>query len=133
MVNKTLTCFMSSWLAYSMVFVGVVHAETQAEQQARLSAKVRREVARFRAGKNTRLTIVLRDHTKLTGSITEASEESFVINDSNMGTAKTIAYRDVAKVRGTGLSKRAKIALWVGVGIGGLVLVLVVAPLLDNS
>lgn len=133
MVNKTLTCFMSSWLAYSMVFVGVVRAETQAEQQVRLSAKMKREVERLRAGKDIRFTVVLQDHTKLTGSITEASQESFVITDSNVGTAKTIAYRDVAKVRGTGLSKGAKIALWAGVGIGSFLLVLGVAQLLDNS
>ena len=133
MVKKTLACFMSSWLACSMALVEVVRAETQTEQQSRLGAKVRHEIARLRARKNTRLTVVLQDHTKLTGSLTEASEESFVLTDSNIGTTKTISYRDVAKVRGTGLSKGARIALWAGVGIGSVVLVLIVAPLLDNS
>jgi hypothetical protein len=101
-----------------------VMAHAQAGQGERRVEKIKADVAK-RVGKKNRVTVKLQDGSKLKGRITQAGEDSFTLTDSKTGQTSTLAYRDVTKVEGHGLSLGAKIAL--GVGIAVVVFVIVVA------
>jgi hypothetical protein len=54
------------------------------------------------------------------GYISQIDADSFQVNDKENGKVSTVAYenvyRVVSRVRGGGLSRGAKIAIWAGVG-----------------
>ena len=80
-------------------------------------------MAKFGLGDKARVTVKLRDKSKLQGYISQKGEESFSITDSKSGHASIVAYRDVTDLKGKGLSKGATIAIWTGVGVGVAILV----------
>ena len=87
--------------------------------------KVKAEVAK-RAEKKGRVTVELRDGSKLKGNLGQVGEDGFTVTDSKSGQARTLTYTEVASVKGAGgLSRLAKIGI--GLGIAGAVAVAVVA------
>ena len=107
-----------------------VLASAQAGQGEQRVEKIKANVAK-RVGKKNRVTVKLQDGSKLKGRITQAGEDSFTLTDSKTGQPSTLAYRDVTKVEGQGLSLAAKIAL--GVGIAVVVFVTIVAVGLSSG
>lgn len=95
-----------------------VFAVRQGEQEARQAAKVKASVAKRGVGEKARIKVKLRDRTEVKGYVSQAGDDSFIIKDAKTGGATTIAYRDVAEVKGKGLSKGAKIAIYIGTGVG---------------
>ncbi len=61
------------------------------------------------------------DGTKVKGDIGQAGEDSFTVIDSKTKQSTTIAYRDVAQVKGGGLTKGNKIALGIVIGAAAVV------------
>jgi hypothetical protein len=51
------------------------------------------------------------------GFISQAGEDSFTLTDSKTKQTSTLAYSDVARVKGTGLSTTSKVLIGVGVGV----------------
>jgi hypothetical protein len=88
--------------------------------------KVKASVAR-RAGKKKRVTVKLQDGSKLKGNVSEAGEDSFTLTDNKTGQSRTLAYSEVSQVKGTGLSRRAKIGIGVGIGAAALAIAAAVA------
>jgi len=99
------------------LFIMPIFAAPQNDEEARHVAKIRADVARRGVGDKATVRIKLRNKTELKGYISHAEEDSFTITDAKSKRTTTIAYRDVAEVRGKGLSKGAKIAIAVGVGL----------------
>lgn len=99
------------------------YAKSRVEKEAERAAKVKAGIAKLGLGKDTRIFLVLRDKTKLSGYISEVREDSFVVADLNTGAATTVTYPNVTQVRGNNLSTGAKIAIWAGV-IAAIVIVL---------
>lgn len=101
--------------------VSLVVAETQAEKDAQRIAKVKSDIARRSVGERERVTIKLRNGSKLKGHIYQAGENDFTIRESESGTTTTVAYSDVAEVKGKGLSTERKIliglGIWLGIGV----------------
>jgi hypothetical protein len=123
MLKKLLSLALVVLLLHAVNAMPVL-AFAQVGQGERRVEKVKADVAR-RVGKKSRVTVKLQDGSKLKGRITQAGEDSFTLTDSKTGQTSTLAYRDVTKVEGQGISLAAKIAI--GVGIAVVLFVVVVA------
>jgi hypothetical protein len=72
-------------------------------------------------GVGARVKVKLANGTEVRGVISKAEDASFGVIENKTGQAFTIAYSDVGKIQGPGLSKGAKIAIVLGsilVGVG---------------
>jgi hypothetical protein len=83
------------------------------EQQA---SKARAEVHKRGSGEQSQVKVSLRNKSEVKGYISHIDSDSFQVTDKKNGRVTTVAYADVDKVRGPGLSKGAKIGIGVGVG-----------------
>ena len=92
-----------------------------AGQGGTVDDKVKASVAKRGTGPKAKVTVKLKDKTKLKGYISSASSDSFSLSDSETGQVRTLAYSDVAEVKKQGgLSLAAKIGIGVGAGVGAL-------------
>ena len=90
--------------------------------------KVKAAVARRGTGPKAKVTVKLKDNTRLKGFITQSGNDFFTLSDSNSGQQRTLAYADVAEVKKPGgLSWPAKIGIGVGIGVGVLALTYAIA------
>ena len=120
MFRKCLLLLLAVFLLY--VVVDPVFADSQRDEP-RL-AKVKAQVAKRGVGEKARIKLELRDKKEVKGYVSQAGEDDFVVADAKTGAKSTIAYRDVAQIKGKGLPLAAKIGI--GVGIGVVVLAIVV-------
>jgi len=88
-------------------------------------SKVRSEVAARGEGKN--VSVKLKDGSKLEGRISNILERSFDLTGKTKGQLSTIAYSDVEKVSGTGMSGGTKAVIILGVAAGVAAVVVGVA------
>ena len=77
------------------------------------------------------MEVKLRDKTRLKGYISEVSENGFVVTDAKTGAANSVAYANVAQVKGNNMSTGAKIGIGIGIGVG--LTILVVLLIIANS
>jgi len=124
MLKKLLSLILVALLLHAVNATPVM-ASVQAGQGERRVEKVKADVAK-RVGKKNRVTVKLQDGSKLKGRITQAGEDSFTLTDSKTGQTSTLAYRDVTKVEGQGLSLAAKIALGVGIAVVAFVVIVAI-------
>jgi hypothetical protein len=104
----------------------LIHDVARAQSDA-ASDKVKAEVAKRGTGPKAKVTVKLKDKTKLKGYISNASGDSFTLSDSKTGQVRTLAYSDVAEVKKQGgLSLAAKIGIGVGIGVGVIALVVAI-------
>jgi primosomal replication protein N len=109
-------------------FVGlpvVVAAKTQAESEAQLLEQVKVKVARLGVGEKARVTVRLKDGTKLKGYIAQVKDSEFVVRDRKTDAPSVVLYRDVARVDSNrGHSTARNIALGTAIGVGSVLTVL---------
>ena len=99
----------------------------RANQSNAATDKVKASVAKRGTGPHAKVTVKLRDKTKLKGFISNAGGDSFALSDSKTGQVRTLAYSDVAEVKKQGgLSLPAKIGIGIGAGVGALGLLYVI-------
>jgi hypothetical protein len=100
---------------------------------AQRAEKVRMKVQQRGTGEKARVNVKLVDKSVVQGYISQIDAASFQVTD-NKGNATTIAYDKVEKIGGWGLSKGAKIGIWIGVGAAAAAIVLaVLAAKLNHS
>ncbi len=131
MLKKVLSLVVVVAVFHAGFCMQTASARSKAEKQARFAEKVKAGVERLGVGEETYVTVKLRDKTKLTGYISEAREESFVVTNLKTSEATTVAYADVKKVKGHNLSTGAKVAI--GVGIALAVMLIIAAVLLSST
>lgn len=85
--------------------------------------RVKTKVTRLGTGKQARVSVKLKDHTKLKGYVGEIGEERFTVIDSDRGTVTAVQYSQVQEIKNTNHS--AAIALATGAAILGGVMLLV--------
>jgi hypothetical protein len=100
----------------------VASAPPLTAESARAAVEARGE------GKGIRVQEV--DGTSVRGTIQWIGEESFMVQDGSKPPVE-VPFSKVTKVQGPGLSKGAKIGIWVGVGV--VVVVLVAAVVIAGS
>ena len=112
----------------------LIHDVARANQSDQAIDKVKAAVAKRGTGPGAKVTVKLKDKTKLKGYISNASADSFTLSDSKSGQVRTLAYSDVAEVKKQGgLSLAAKIGIGVGAGVGALALLYVIGCAGDNG
>jgi hypothetical protein len=106
-------------------------AASNPEKEARFAGKVKAGIEKLGTGRDTRVEVKLRDKTRLKGYISEVSENGFVVTDAKTGAANSVAYANVAQVKGNNMSTGAKIGIGIGIGVG--LTILVVLLIIANS
>jgi hypothetical protein len=111
-------------LLIQTICVQSVSAASKEEKQAQRTEKVRTGILKLGVGTDARVAIKLRDDVKLAGYVAEAKDDSFVVTDLKTRAATSVAYADVAQVKGHNLGTGAKVAIGIGIGVGVTILVL---------
>jgi hypothetical protein len=122
---------LSSLLCWLMVVIVPVTArpqsqQTQASQEEKRfsdegSSKIRTQVQERGTGENAKVKVTLQDKSIVKGYISQVDAESFRVTDKKSGQVTTIAYKNVAKVKKSGMSTGAKVGIGVGVAAAALV------------
>jgi len=123
MLKKILTVGVAGLLMHA-VCVQPISAASKEEKQAQRTEKVRAGIIKLGVGTDARVAIKLRDDVKLAGYISEAKDDSFVVTDLKTRAATSVAYGDVAQVKGHNIGTGAKVAIGIGIGVGLTILVL---------
>ena len=95
----------------------VVFAQTQDVEDAKLAAKIKTKVAKYGTGEKSKVSVGLRNQTKVKGYISAIDDDSFSVTDKKTGQTTKIAYVQVKKVNRPGLSTSAKIGIAVGIAV----------------
>ncbi|HJQ35051.1 MAG TPA: hypothetical protein VJ866_23070 [Pyrinomonadaceae bacterium] len=98
-------------------------AGNDAEKEARRVEKVRAQIAKLGTGKDARVSVELKDKTKVKGYLSEAGADSFTVTDRD-GKATTIPYQQVSKAQGNNFSTGAKIAVGAFIGAAAVLLII---------
>ncbi|HEV2830018.1 MAG TPA: hypothetical protein VGW76_20625 [Pyrinomonadaceae bacterium] len=99
-------------LALALTLIVVPLAQmAQAQPQTDDTARIKAEVTKRLAHKKNHVNIELRNGSKLKGRIEQADDNKFTIREDKTGDRIELVYNDVAKVKGQGLGKGAKIAI----------------------
>jgi hypothetical protein len=99
----------------------------QAAGDAGLTEQVKVKVARLGVGDKARVTVWLKDGTKLKGYISQAKDEEFIVRDRKTDTPSVVLYRDVARVDSNrGHSTARNIAIGTTIGVGSVLTVLAI-------
>ncbi len=84
-------------------------------------------------GGNKRIKVEMLNGTELKGYISKTGEDFFELTESKTNQSSSIFYRDVAKVKGNGLSKTAIITVAVAGAVAAVVLYVVLAPICNEG
>ena len=122
MISLLVTSFLSE----------VASAATKVEKEAKHVEKIRQKVRKVGTDEYARITVGLKDQSnELKGYVSEISEDAFVVMNSKTKVATTVAYRDVAYIRGKGLPTIAIVGITAGAVLGVLLIIAVAAGLGD--
>ena len=119
---KKVIAMILAGLLMAALNVQPIAAASKAEKEVRFTGKVKQGIEKLGSGRDARVEVKLRDKTRVKGYVSEISDDGFVVTDFKTGAASTIAYADVAQVKGNNLSTGAKIAIGVSVAVGLIVL-----------
>jgi len=123
MFKRNLSLMLIGSLIFSLAVAPSVLAHPKKEKEAAFAAKVKAGIAKLGAGQDARISVKLRNKTKLNGYVSHIGEDAFVIADAKTGVTTEVAYPDVAQVKGNNLSTGATIAIAVGIAVGVVFLI----------
>jgi hypothetical protein len=96
--------------------------------------KVRIKVAKQGLGDKARVTVRMKDGTKVKGFISQAGTDEFTVRDRKTGQPTLIRYNDVAKVENNrGHSTLRNILIGVGIGVGAFLALIAITIANDDS
>lgn len=130
MLKKYLTLFLTI-LIINFSLGASVFAGTREEKEVKFVEKVKVNVAKLGTGKDARITVKLRDKTKLKGYVSEIKENSFVVVDDKTGKASEVPYPSAKQIKGNNLSTGAKIAIGVGIAVAIVIIVAIIGNKID--
>jgi small nuclear ribonucleoprotein (snRNP)-like protein len=96
--------------------VQLAHAQTQSNGPNQ-TEKIKSEVTRRIAGKKDHVNIELRNGDKLKGRLERADDSKFTLRQDKSDNKLELSYSDVAKIKGQGLGKGAKIGIIVVIAV----------------
>jgi hypothetical protein len=118
MTTKISSIVVSCLLTILMICEQTASANSAPENDERLARKVKAAILELGVGETTRVSIKLRDKTKLAGYVSEIGDNSFGVTDLTTAVTTTVAYPDVVQVKGNNLSTGAKVAIAVAIIVG---------------
>jgi len=86
-------------------------AANPSDKETQSTEKVKAAIMQLGTGQASLVNITLRDKTKVTGYLSEIRDNSFVVTDLKTTRETSVAYPDVAQVKGNNLSTRTKVIL----------------------
>src|SRR5436190_6824249 len=101
MIKKFLS-FILGCLLLTTVNAQLAAAQTNSDDQKSPAAKIKTEIEKRGKGDKKRIEVKKLDGTRLKGSISQIGEDDFTLTDSKTNNTTVIAYRDVARVKGSG-------------------------------
>ena len=107
------------------------HKENLSKEER--ASKIKAQIQKRGTGEKATVKITLRDRTEMKGYISQIDADSFQVTDKKTGKVSTVSYDSVDRVRGGGLSRGAKIAIWIGVGAGVAIGLGLMAHTLNHS
>lgn len=99
---------------------GSIVAQVQSEGRNQSTAEIQK-VVRNAEKRDKSVLVILNDGGKLTGKISNISDEGFALTNRKTRATKNYQYSDVREVRQKGLSKSADIIIGVGILVGVVV------------
>jgi len=132
MVKKYLS-FVVCCLMLITANASFISAQSNTENKDSSIAKVKARITERSTAKNTYIKVKMLDGKKLSGDITQAGEDSFTLTDSKTKQSTSIAYRDVAQVKGKGLSTTTKITIGALAGAAAIVLTIILIPICNEG
>ena len=129
MTNRSFAVLLSLLLLHT-ISQSAMAASPNLEQGFR-AAEVKQEIVKRGTGKKAGVKIKLDNNSELKGYISQVGADSFVLLQEPNGVATTLAYSEIAEVKGKGLSKAAKIGI--GVGAAALGAAAAIALSVSNS
>ena len=132
MFKKNLSLLLAGSLLLSLFATPTALAKTKEEKAAALAAKVKAGVVKLGAGVDSKISVKLRDKTKLKGHVSRIEEDAFFIADAKTGDETRVNYGDVTQAKGNNLSTGAIIAIAAGVAVGVTLLVIYII-IVSNS
>lgn len=125
MFKKTPAIFIAALL----ILTNLTTIVAQQSDAVALDRRVKAQVNDLGAG--AKVTVFLKDGTKVRGSISQILDDSFDVTINKETQSSIISYRDVEKVKRRGWTTGAKVGIGVAVGAG--VIVTMLAVLLSSS
>ena len=107
-------------------------ASLNSVKEVERAAKIKASLAKSGTGEQARVTVKLRDKTKVTGYISALGEDTFAVTAVKTGVVTAVPYPAVAQVQGHNLTTGAKIAIGALIG-AAIVVALVVAKRCGNE
>ncbi|MGC2237257.1 MAG: hypothetical protein WA584_13930 [Pyrinomonadaceae bacterium] len=110
-----------SMILAGLILNAVFYSTAKANNEAEFAAKVKTEIASLGAGNQTRVSVKLRDETRVKGCVSEIGDESFsVVNEKTRAISK-IPYTAVKQIKGkNNLSgKTIGYMIWIGIIVAG--------------
>ena len=132
MIKKWLTFALCCLLA-ATVNLSSVSAQTAASGGDERAAKIKADVLKRSAGGNKRIRVKMLNGTALKGFIGQTDDETFDLTDRKTGQTTAVAYREVAQVKGGGLSTTSKIAIGAVAGVAAVVLTVILIPICNEG
>lgn len=110
-------------LTYVLVvaLLNMATAPAFGKSKAEEAARVKAAISKMGVGESARVTLKLRDRTKLSGYVSEAGEEEFSVVEAGTGRVVKVAYLQVKSVKGHNLSTGAKVAIGTGIALAAAV------------
>jgi hypothetical protein len=113
---------------------GRFDSEPTTASNSQPAEKIKAEVERRGTGEKSRVKVRLRDKTEVKGYISQIDASSFQVTEEKTGKVMTLAYVDVEKVGGRGMSRNTKTVIFIGVGIAAAGIILgILAGILNHS
>ena len=94
MIKQTISLIVACLLTITMICQSTAFASSTRDKETRLAEKVKEGISKLGTGQASRVSIKLKDKTKLTGYVSEITDSSFVITDLKSAEATTVAYPD---------------------------------------
>jgi hypothetical protein len=105
-----------------------VAAQARTDQPSKLDAqiaKIKAAVSKRVTDDRDRVQLQLRDGSEIRGRLSQAGDNGFTLTNEKSGQQTSLAYADVQKVNGRGLSKGAKIGIIAGI-VAGVAAIIVI-------
>jgi hypothetical protein len=125
---KSAVAFVLSIVLANLLYVPTAVAKPSGNKEERQLEKLKTGIRRLGIGPDARIKIRLKDKTEISGYISEAGEDSFVVIDAKTGKSNIVAYPQVAQARGNNLSSKEKLAITLIVVGAIAVLLLIGSP-----
>ena len=126
MIKQTISMIVACLLTITILCQNTASASSTRDKETRLAEKVKEGIMKLGTGQESRVTVKLKDKTKLSGYVSEITESTFVVTDLKSAEATTVAYPSVVQVKGNNLSTGVKVAIGVGIIVGVIIVLYIV-------